>query len=464
MKPTQILTVALVFGLSLSASLSFANECEDAMLNLTTKLTHLSQQNPNSEVAHVFHAMGRHAGDARLMQLFPKEMVFELIALEDNTVFTARLKGFFEQFEARHEGTTDEKVRHALTHILDLKVPHGQIEGRINALLQQAVTHDSLVSALGKISYSELGMLVYGGDPLHPAPESLLGRYMAETGATSVVRKFSKIPYAQGGNGAIPDPTQVGPDRLVVSLSEQSLAVYSKYFNNENFLVHLHTPGQGTLMIGHNKKTATYGGDRGEFRLPTIGSIMPHILLGTTEAQRMTQFMLMLGHADQNVRSIAQQPWRLQGYCATGAYSSCTHWFGTIPLGDSPTDAYLFPGLVDQWASNRVHNDPAIDAMPRISMLKDYSTFQGMTLEQSAQFFEQHPIIRRVWKIPGNQQLASLLGLMPENARGELANPGYVALSLTAAAKTDRVPFVFLVTADHHAPIAADFNPQISAY
>ena len=163
-------------------------------------------------------------------------------------------------------------------------------------------------------------------------------------------------------------------------------------------------------------------------------------MLSTREGSRAAQYF-RLGATEQQT---ALTPWNLPGYCATGGYSSCTHWVGNIPLGDRMVWEYKFPGYVDTYASNRV--PPTAD--PRVQVLAPYDS--------------ANPLARRVWKVPGNEQLADALGLQAANLRGEFANPGWVAHSLTGSASVDRVPVVFLVVPDARAAISADFALQIN--
>ena len=100
----------------------------------------------------------------------------------------------------------------------------------------------------------------------------------------------------------------MGPSRLVVSMSEESFPVYLELFKNEHYLAHVHTPQQGTLYVAHNGKYGSYGRLQSSLRTPQLDTLIPHILLSTTEANRVSNFF-NLATSNQNY---ALTPWELR--------------------------------------------------------------------------------------------------------------------------------------------------------
>jgi hypothetical protein len=371
---------------------------------------------------------------AEIEKLLKPADVYRLLADEEMLTYIKNLDSVLKSVsESTREISVSSKLYQALRKNLNGKVPAHTIATRLEDLQRGGL--QSLRRALGDMTLQEVQLLVHGGNPLKPTAKSLLGRYLKETGATTVVRTFSIGPNAT-------DPQ--GPQRLVVAVSNKSLPKYMEYFTSENFLTHVHAPDQGTLQVGFQGKVGTYANLYEDMRSPRLGTMMINILLKSTEGQRVAQFF-KLGQ-DQQYNLIAQWPWQLPNYCATSGYSSCTHWVGNIPIGDKLVAEYKFPGRVDQHAYNATPDSP----LPRIQKLNQYE--------------HPSPLVKRVWKVPGNEQLANTLGLGPQNLAGEFANPGWVAITLTGPASTERVPVVFLMTADHKAAIAADFPLNIHAY
>lgn len=336
----------------------------------------------------------------------------------------------------------------AFRSMLEGKVPSRQIEARIQGLLLDhglggGGASESLHRALGDMTLAEVGELVHGGSPLKPTPESLLGRYLHETGAASLVRRFNLAP----------DSKKLGPQRLVIALSESSFPVYAKYFLGQNFLTHVHTPQQETLYLAFEGKFGRYAVLDKDLRTPREGTLMPTLLLKSTEGSRASLYFDVIRSLESHQeRQAMLRPWLLEGYCAMGGYNSCTHWVGNIPIGDRLVGSYRFPGEVDVHANNAV--GPAVQVRP----LAPYG------LEGSGIPTGQVARVRKVWKVPGHEQLADVVGLRRQNVAGELANPGYVAVSLLGPAPQQRVPLVFVVVPDHQAALRPDFDLLIEAF
>lgn len=387
--------------------------------------------------AGVFERLSPNAAAA-----LPQQWALRTLADEEMSYRQKNLAQVLKSLNGIERQITIGDLKTAFRSMLEGKVPSYQIEGRIQGLFSGNGSSESLNRALGDLTLTEVGELVHGGSPLKPKADSLLGRYLEETGAATLVRRF---PVG-------PDSSELGPMRLVVALSERSFRAYAKYFTGQNFLTHVHTPDQGTLHIAFEGQYGSYGSLTRTMRTPQEGTLMPSILLKSTEGSRASLYFDVsrsIGGGDPML-----EPWTLEGYCAMGGYNSCTHWIGNIPLGDKLVSAYRFPGKVDAHAYNQV--SPGVQVKPLQQYPLDPAS-SNLTAEQITR-------LRRVWKVPGNEQLADAVGLGPQNVKGELANPGYVAFSLVGRASTERVPFVFVVVPDHRAPIRRGFDLQISAY
>jgi hypothetical protein len=293
---------------------------------------------------------------------------------------------------------------------------------------------DEFRRMLGDMTLEEVQELTYGSNPLKPSKDSLLGRYIAETGARTLVRSFNKSPKTS---------TQ-GPKRLVVSISQESLPVFKQYFDRLEYMSVINH-----AQIVHSGALYDYGAGRTQdFMLPgTEFKILPIVVLKTTEAMRLDQFL----SADEKYRTTnnrswtneAQQPWQLGNYCARSAYGNCTQKIGNMPIGDKLVDEYVFPGATDNYADNRLPNEKGA---PRRQKLQPYE--------------HPDPLIKRVWKVPGNQQFAELIGEQKANLKSEFANPGWVIQHLTGTTTVERVPVVFVIRDDHRQAIPRDFTPQ----
>lgn len=303
------------------------------------------------------------------------------------------------------------------------------------------------------LTLAQVQQRMHGGNPLSPTPESWLGQYIAETGAASAVRRFPKGPEF---------PDQWGEERLVVAVSESSLPAYLKYFKRREILQHLHTPRQGTLYLHFNGKVGSYGQMTGELRATAVNSVLPTVLLSTSEGLRAEKFF-SLATVD---RTAANLPWTLTNfvppappppnagqaavqpppppihYCAEGGYNSCTHWVGNIPIGDDLVDRYIFPGKVDQYAGGNM--DPG----PQQKPLENYQ--------------HGNPLVKEVWQVPGHKQLWEVLGQYDAQVGGYFASPGWVAHIFAAWVGVDRAPVVFVFVPDHTASIPENLDMQTS--
>lgn len=369
---------------------------------------------------------------------------------------------------AESAGDVERVLSEQLTH----RVPSRQIKERIAELREGEPT--TLQRALAYRTLAETQELIYGEDPKNPAPESLLGLYLQETGASHLMRRYARGATPEEGAGA---------PKLTIALNPAQRKTFLKYFDIPELLMHYHTPGQGTLLIFFNGTKWSYAGSSqsglSANSFTDEGLLLPFILLSSSEANRMANY-IELGMLNGG---LAKQPWNLAGYCAKGGYNSCTHWFGEIPLGDKKVKSYSFPGNVDQYASGEVRSP-----RPQRQILKPYwnsRNFQTQIQNQS-RANPAHPslrpsdpgfgdlqnpqrlyevverLVRLVWQVPGYQPMGDLLGQEDAKLRAEFANPGYVACVLLGRVKATRVPVVFRAQAA--AALNPDFQTQISPY
>ncbi|OQW46940.1 MAG: hypothetical protein A4S09_03265 [Proteobacteria bacterium SG_bin7] len=374
-----------------------------------------------------------------IARVFSEDLVRQLVVEEECPLAQERFALLINNIgSAIRENKKISGLKKIIADSLVNRVPANQIEKRISSYFKSP-SYRTLLQMLGEISLDDLKILVHGGNHLSPTPESLLGQYIARTGSVTLSKRFRKGPQTQETNS----------EKLVVAISQESWPVYQELFGSPNFLIHVHTPYQGTLAIAHNKKYGSYANLSSEMRMPQLGTLMPHILLSTAEGERMELFK-MLGKTSDNL--LAQYPWTLvdkegQNYCAKGGYNSCTHWVGNIPIGEKRVDAYSFPGRIDIYAGNL---DSTHDASPKTKPLVAHNHASRLA--------------QLVWKAPGHEQLADVIGLRDQNLAGELANPGYVIFSLVGQTTADRVPVVFLATQNHQTSIDPNLEASIRAY
>jgi hypothetical protein len=372
------------------------------------------------------------AGDLRA--IFDRPTVASLLTNEETSGYAVRLKKLLQTYQR-----TKLSLKELLEKSLKGVVPESSIQGRLNGEIRGNLT--AIRRVLGEMELSEVQELVYGKKPLKPSPGSLLGKYISETGAKTMVRTFSTTAEENGPQG---------PPKLVVALSAKSFPIYQKYFGRPEFLVHTHGPQQGTLYVAHDENVYNWNGNQGDLRFPAEGSLWPHILLKSSEAERTRNYFAL--HLEDT--QFAMRPWeKYPKYCAEGAYTNCSHWIGNLPIGDKLVSAYRYPGYVDDYAANHIQGferKKAEDQAPRVKTLVPYEA--------------ENELEQMVYKAPGHQQLAGVIGIMRQQDRAELANPGFVLVTLTARAPTERVPFMFYAVADHRAPIARNFDRQAQPY
>ncbi len=291
---------------------------------------------------------------------------------------------------------------------------------------------------------------IYGSDYLKPSPESLLGKYIAETGAKTVVRQFWKAP-----EGSVVPPHALGPKRLVVAVSEKTFAVFKKYFSSLNFLFLLNEHGNMAAFEGKRALSGDYwqGQYLSEpFTALSEGRIAVPMILDDSEGLRARRYFKLGATPSAVVRRnthhgvLARYPWLLESatnagnaYSASGAWSDgCGTWIGNMPIGNKLVNEYIFPsGDPDGKTPNR----------QKLEKYKDPTGYDAATIK----------LLRRVWTVPGHQQLGEILAPM-SNRRGEFDNAGWASYTFLGAASTERVPVVFLFVKDVTRPLRGSFG------
>lgn len=367
--------------------------------------------------------------------------------------------------------STEKDLQNVLRKHLVNRVSRSQIARRLAGLADPELA--ALEQALGYKTLKDMQTLVYGQDPLNPSKESLIGRYLAESKAGHIQRRFPRGPKAREG---------IGEPKLTVALETSKRDLFLKYFDFPELLMHYHTPGQETLLIYFNKSKISYAGQNVKEQSPTSftnpGMLLPIILLDTSEAERLSNYLQL-----EQLGGKAKVPWELPNYCAMGGYNSCTHWFGEMPIGEKRVDAYSFPGKVDEHA----YSNSEMSKRPQISALQKYwksSNYRLMlsyfrpqggiypgeaidpglnNVRRSIDFAKYvDKLTRQVWQVPGRLPFADLLGQEAAKLRGEFANPGYVADVLLGRVNNERVPVVFRV--QYVSELDPNFDLEIEAY
>lgn len=269
---------------------------------------------------------------------------------------------------------------------------------------------------------------LYGADLTNPSPESKLGKYLTESGAS--VRLIQPSNNKDGTGGP-------GPAKLVVAVSERSLVAFKNAFMGINFMSVL-----GHANILFKEKVYSFGGGAaGDFRLPSVGTPLPIVILKQSEALRLNNYLdLTTKNEFRGWTNALKQPWLLPGYSAKGGYSCCTHHIGNIPIGDLLVNEYKFPANME--------NDT--DKSPRAQKLRPYHA------EGNNQF------LKEIWKAPGHQQFADVLGQQEANLAGNFASPGWVIQTLIGPTTSERVPVIIYVTNDHTQPIPENVQSSFS--
>lgn len=256
---------------------------------------------------------------------------------------------------------------------------------------------------------------IYGSDPLNPNPQSPLGQYLNNSGATSVERAF---PVEH--NGA------AGETRLVVTISQVSYPEFEAHFVNDNILYLFHDPNSRIINIAYNGKKGFMGRLTGDMRFTFSGAVLIPICLTEEEKVKVKDFFALTAKVSQ-ANDFALYPWLLTDisgtpYMPVGNHDF-TEWFMRLPMGE-------------------------------IDSSTSYSAYELPQVNQEVQ-----NILQRVWIFPhGSQSLKNVLGLRRFVNNRTLNTPGLIASSLLANVSSARIPAVFRYVNDHLEQLPADFN------
>ncbi len=405
----------LLWGILLFQPFSFAMKrvCRelltvaDSTSQSTVRVESLLRSSATPDEVKVALRSYRQANSA-FKEMFPEDAVAAALADPSLPIYGRNLGEILTL--VRNDSTQrspEAKIRAAIRRYLRNKVPLSSIAERIRRL--EDGESDGVLRALGDNTVAEMSELFYGTNLKHPSSDSLVGQYLADTGA--------KIDVVKLENG--PGTRRYGAERLLVALSEETFPAFTNYFAREEFLSIV-----GHALLIHNGTVKGIGFS--DLRLPHMGMVLPFLVLKTTEGQRVTQYLGLFRSLGAGWNHVAAQPWLLPGYCAVGGYSCCTHWIGNIPMGDRLVDTYSFPG---RWENNQ---EP-----PRSAPLQPY--------------VHDNPLVKRVWTVPGHEQLADAIGLRESNLRG------WIAYTLMGRASVERVPVVFQVVENHRRRIPNEF-------
>jgi hypothetical protein len=380
--------------------------------------------------------------------------VIELLADEKLPVLHEVIESVFsglENVKARTSAQMLKSIETEMVSAIEDRMPKSIAKERVSNFLAGKV---SLKIALGEMTSEEVLQSMLGAktDIRKISPESLVGRFLKEARSLKGQKISTEIRTFKKG----PKSRTKSPERLVIALDPQTFEIYQKYFAGPNFLTHVHAEGQGTLILSHEGQVISYMSPPSELRAPRENTILPPVILATSEAERVNLFFRLF--EDDQTREYAKEPWTLEfkkgrkseSYCAAGGYNSCTHWYGNIPMGDKSVSAYTFPGQVDEHAYNAISGKNP--EKPQTKPLGKYNN-------------TDNEIVKAVWGEGKSQmQLWQVLGLGAQQRKGELANPGYVAYSVLGSVAPERLPVVFVMQENSVKPILTDLEETISAY
>jgi hypothetical protein len=419
--------------------------------------------------------------DPALKALLPESEIYPLLADETMTYYPSILLQALRKMTAPAPVPIPapvpvlgrvEQFRHALSEVLAGKVPAATIHARIAGL--ETHTPAAYRRAFGDMTLEEVQLLVHGGDPLHPTPDSLLGKFLAESGTQTVARSF-RVGVPLPGQDAARIP--LGPQRLVVGLDAANFPIFEKYFNRPElswFFGHAQV-SQGGKIFSYSKNGEAFG------LPPSINEVLPVVLTKTTESQREAEYFQFMVKAkatpNWDFNNLATYPWRIPGYCTAGAWEACPQWIANMPIGDQLVDRYTFPGMRPEerhaQAVNRLPRPEgmsdadynAFNAAPRVTPLNDYDVnnpaIQALWPRRHGPMSDYDKrLLRRVWGTSlGHQQFAYAVGLGTQSERQQFVNPGWVIVTLLGKTSVDRSPVVFVRVNDHTQPISPDFQP-----
>lgn len=346
----------------------------------------------------------------------------ELSAENDIGIFRERFKKMMEKVTENPNDSAKKVIEtYAKETLTEMHFTEIEIAERIAHWKNGG--EDRWYRLLGDRSLKEVQKLYMGDNIKAIAPDSLIGKYLSETGAKI---KVVRAPIKPGS-------TTLGEEKILIAVSPTSLEQFQKIIEQPYSMSVL-----GHAYVLHRGNVITHGADKSAFRLPSVNTPLPFLMLKTSESERLNRYMeLVVERKGESWYGSLKQPWKLPGYCATGGYTCCTHWLGNIPIGDLRVDTYKFPGSFE-------NNQPA----------------QMKVLDQYESTDEK---IKQIWKVPGHQQLSSAIGQEQTNLVGQFSSSGWVIQTLLSKVENERVPVIFYVTADHTLEIPDNFQFNFEA-
>jgi hypothetical protein len=257
----------------------------------------------------------------------------------------------------------------------------------------------------------------YGTNPLSPDSNSIVGQYLAETHATSVVKSF---PMVYGGT--------VSTQRLVVTVSENTFPQFEQHFKYRNILFLYHDPYARYLEAAFQDNVGAMARLNRTLQFSASGTMLFPIVLSDSERQRVEEYFALANEVRRD-HDVALFPWLLTGrngipYSSPGNSESLSEWFPRLPIGDE------------------------------FDLQETTNTYSMSQYSSSVQ-----QLLSRVWTVPhARQSLAQVLGLRVFRDGRALDTPALIASSMLANMTSTRMPVVFRFVNDHRVAIPADFN------
>ncbi len=394
-----------------------------------------------------------------------------------------RLSSFHELIQkAASNAQRDARAKKSLENGRDLFLTHLEAEvtnlmgkdvakSRIAELKGRGkITKEEMMHALGDMTVAEARINLVGEKGINEvSPDSVIGRYLskaAELGhpVKTLVGKFLTSPRS----------TARGSERLFVSVDRKTAPLIEALIGkNPHFLVHNHTPGQGTLHLTHNGQDISYakydgaGEIAGGTRYMEVDTMAPIIPLSSVEASNAMNYF-ELGRLTRSARTkypsslVDMTSGTPQLYMRPGAYTCCSHWFGEMAIGEKLVSKYSVPGQSDSYGRNQ---DPlAVDqTKTRTAPVGSFTHFSqhGDNIEIGTQSRTDR-LTRMVWQSgKGSEQMWGMLGAKTQLSKAELTNPGYILYTLVATGDAARVPVVLIYRENATKPLTQAVLDQL---
>jgi hypothetical protein len=369
----------------------------------------------------------------RLDGVIESKDILTLFADQDLPVFGERLVRVFDNMWGKAAAFDASSFYMGVRRsMLRQRIPRALVEKGIRE--NRAGDVSSLRRLLGNLTLEETRSIYMGhsGSGLEFTPDSLLGKYVAESGASV---KAMDVPDM---NGARTYPEK----KLFVAVSEESFPLFQKYFDARTFVSSL---GHGAVVQG--QLVTDVWGRANALGVMSEFSPLPMVILKPSEGERLHRYLSTATmERYKNWSNALKQPWRLNAkngetYVKQGAYTCCTNYWGNIPIGDKLVESYALPLVNEYGAGGAAERQPIV----RSKLLP------WENAEESA--------LRNIWTVPGHQQLSEVLGHLERNVNGEFASPGWVIQTLMGEVSSERVPVIFIFMKNHKSDIPS--KPQL---